>query len=140
MLDRGWGKCWTDPLCRTKDSGLSGCSNIACVNRDLSLKHQNVSPAYPALLRDLALRLQLGTSLPALQDAVVLLGVDVQRLLLQHLSPRQWDPLHGGHRPAPRNHLRRDSAVVFRATGGSEEKVHRTDGFQYNSMHIVPGN
>lgn len=59
----------------------------------------------PPLFGDLALSLQLGSSLPPLQDTVVLFGVDVQRFFFQHLSPRQRDSLHSGNCAASGNHL-----------------------------------
>lgn len=59
----------------------------------------------PPLFGDLALSLQLGSSLPPLQDTVVLFGVDVQRFLFEHLSPRQRDSLHSGNCAASGNHL-----------------------------------
>lgn len=63
----------------------------------------NVS--YPPFLGDLALSLQLGPGLSSLQDAMVLFGIDIQRFLLEHLSPRQGDTLHCGNSTTSRHHL-----------------------------------
>ena len=61
--------------------------------------------AYPPFFGDLALSLQLGSGLSSLQDAMVLFGIDVQRFLLEHLSSRQGDTLHGGNCTTSRHHL-----------------------------------
>lgn len=50
---------------------------------------------FPSLFGDFSLCFQLGPGLPPLQDAVVLLGIDVEGLLFQHLCSRQRDPLDG---------------------------------------------
>lgn len=63
------------------------------------------SVSYPPFLGDLALSLQLGSSLSSLQDAVVLFGIDVERFLLEHLGPRQGDTLHCGNCTTSRHHL-----------------------------------
>lgn len=61
---------------------------------------------YPPFFGDLALSLELGSSLSSLQDAVVLFGIDVQRFLLQHLGPWQGDTLHCRNCTTARHHLR----------------------------------
>lgn len=60
---------------------------------------------YPPFFGDLALGLQFGSGLSSLQDAMVLLGVDIQGLLFEHLSPWQGDTLHCGNSATSRNHL-----------------------------------
>ena len=58
-----------------------------------------------AFLGYLAVGLELCARLSTFQDAVILLGVDVQWLLLQNLSSRKWDALHCGNSPCSWHHL-----------------------------------
>lgn len=61
--------------------------------------------AYPPFFWDLALSLQLSPGLSSLEDAMVLFGIDIQRFLLEHLSPWQRDTLHGGNCTTSGHHL-----------------------------------
>jgi len=60
---------------------------------------------YPPFFGDLALSLQLGPGLPSFQDAVVLFGIDIERLFLKHFSPWQGDTLHCGNSATSWHHL-----------------------------------
>jgi hypothetical protein len=63
----------------------------------MSEEEQSTAPAaYPPLLGDLALCLELGTLLTALEDAVVLLGIHVQRLVIHQVLLRDRGPGLGG--------------------------------------------
>ena len=71
------------------------------------------------LLGDPALGLQLRPRLPPLQDPVVLLGVDVERLLLEHLGPGQRDALLDGRRaPAAAARHHHDHVLAVGAAAG----------------------
>lgn len=85
----------------------------------------------PPLFGDFALGLQLGASLPSLQNTVVLFGVDVQRFLFQHLSPRQWDSLHSGNGAAARNHLNKTRR-------GRKEKQEERETEEFSKMFHKP--